>query len=110
MDPYLILYLKIFKATQSSIMTYRNSVANIKLRHFSEAFGSMLRLSPITSPKKQDTFHIFGSAIAKGFNTYFLSSPTTGPKRELFLQMSLHERGYSFLGCASAVIQNGSHI
>ena len=43
-----------------------------------------------------------GSATGKRF-TYSASSPTTRPKRELFLQMSLQERGCPYLGCASQV-------
>jgi hypothetical protein len=51
-----------------------------------------------------------GSVIGKAFNTHFWFSLTRGPKRKLFLQMSLQERRYSYLGCVSTATQNGSHI
>jgi hypothetical protein len=71
---------------------------------------SCVRLSPTTV--NQNTRHILclGSAIGKGFNTHFLSSLTTRPKREPFLQMRLQERGYSNLGYTSPNTQNESFI
>ena len=61
------------------------------------------------SPGTQNTRHIscLDSATDKGFNTYFLSSPTTRPKKEPFLQMSLQERGYSDLGYTSLETKMG---
>ena len=48
------------------------------------------------------SYFIFGSLIDKWLNIYFfLSSPTTKSKRELFLQMGLQKRGYSDLGYTS---------
>jgi len=40
-----------------------------------------LRLSPITVTQNTRPIPYLGSATGKEFNTYFLSSPTTRPKR-----------------------------
>jgi hypothetical protein len=51
-----------------------------------------------------------GSATGKGFNTYSVSSLTTGPKRESFLQIGFQGRGCPYLGCASQATQNRSPV
>ena len=51
-----------------------------------------------------------GSVTVKWLNIHSTSSPTTGPKKESFLQMSFQERGYSYLCCVSQTTQNRSPI
>ena len=64
---------------------------------FTQMLGYLQQQHP-----KYKTHSFFGNATGKWFNTYSASSPTTGPKRESFLQMSFYERGYPYLylGCA----------
>jgi hypothetical protein len=68
------------------------------LRHSKLPIGSvcvifsLLRLSP-TRTQNTRPIHLLGSATSRGFNTYSASSPTTGPKRESFLQMGFQKRG-----------------
>jgi hypothetical protein len=49
-----------------------------------------LRLSPTIATQNTRLISCLGITIGKGFNTYFLSSPITRPKKEyFFLQMDL---------------------
>jgi hypothetical protein len=75
------------------------------------SFKLGIRLSSTTAIQNTRPICFFGSAIGKGFSIFFfLSSPTTTPKRQLFLQTSFQERGYSDLGYAFPGIQNRSSI
>lgn len=56
-------------------------------------------------PNRRFIIHL-GSATGKKFNIYFLSSPKTRFKRELFLQVDLQEREYLDLGYVSLITQN----
>jgi hypothetical protein len=62
---------------------------------------SLLRPSPITVTQNTRLIRRLVSATGKEFNIYFWSSLTIRPKRQLFLQIGLQERGYWDLGYAS---------